>query len=180
MNVIHAKAEKMTKKLNKIANTLQKQVPEAKVDSIEPTEVVEYIENKTPIIASSSSMPVVADQDTKIDVKHMFDDFDYIRKTIYENTECSRSLMELVAGNLLDEDSEATPGMIAAFADLNRTVMENMKLCIQSYKDLSTIMNNINASTSKPEHVTNNVNFIGSDAVIANVNEIIDKLRKNN
>ena len=61
----------------------------------------------------------------------------------------------LEGDELLDVDMENSAELISAFSELNRTLTENMKLYIMSYKDLSNIILNLN-KVKEPKQITNN------------------------
>ena len=85
----------------------------------------------------------------------MVSDFVYIRNTLKENTENGKKLINSISLSILDVDMENSAELISAFSELNRTLTENMKLYIMSYKDLSNIILNLNR-VKEPKQITNN------------------------
>lgn len=165
MDIIKAKAETLATKLNKIAKHIEDQCNDVDLMEVKANDVVEY---------ASSKLPSLED---RIDVAMMMSDFEYVRRVLKENTECARAMLEHVSSSMLDEDDNVTPGMITAFSELNKSIAENMKLYVSSYKDLTTSLANIE---SKPNNVTNNLNIINNDKNISSVKDMIERLRGKN
>lgn len=161
MDIIKAKAETLTRRINKVAHSLAEQCDNAEALEVQTADIVGYAQEK---------MPVLADN---IDVHMMMDDFAYVRNVLRENTECARTMLEHVSGNMLDEEDNVTPGMLAAFSELNKSIAENMRLYISSYKDLSAALSNMKAKSE----VTNNLNIINPGTNVASVKDIIEKLK---
>ena len=90
-----------------------------------------------------------------INLQNMVSDFVYIRDTLKENTENGKKLINSISLSILDVDMENSAELISAFSELNRTLTENMKLYISSYKELSNIILNLN-KVKEPKQVTNN------------------------
>lgn len=161
MEVIKHKAESLSKNLNKVAKALSSQVKDAEVLEVQAQDVMEYAENK---------LPVIPDIDTQL----MMDDFAYVRRTLKENTECAKTMLAHVSSNMLDEDDNITPGMLTAFSELNKSIAENMKLYVASYKELSAALVNVRSKGN----ITNNLNIINTEEKTVSVKDIINKLRE--
>ena len=91
----------------------------------------------------------------------MVQDFKYVRESLKETTDNGRRVLQSVTLDLLSEDDESRASLITSFAELNRAVADNMKLYMQSYKDISTVILNLDkvkraAIMSQPNSVTNN------------------------
>lgn len=166
MDLVKSKAESLSKRLNKVATSLAKQCDDAEIMELKAQDVTEYAEAKLP------SLP-----DT-INVQAMMDDFAYVRGILRENTECARRMLEHVSGNMLDEDDNITPGMLTAFSELNKSVTENMKLYVSSYKDLSAALANLRPE--QPRTANNTLNIINPSEKIdvSSVKDIIEKLKE--
>lgn len=162
MELIKTKAENLSKNLNKVATALARQCEKAEVLEVNADDIMSYAEDKMPLLPED------------IDTQMMMDDFAYVRGVLKENTECARRMLEHVSSNMLDEDDNITPGMLTAFSELNKSIAENMKLYIHSYKDLSAALTNLRSKGN----VTNNLNIINTDDKPISVKDIINKLRE--
>lgn len=172
MDLAKSKAESLSKRLNKVAASLAKQCDDAEIMDVEAGDVIEYAEAK---------LPAPLDPVENINVHAMMDDFAYVRGILRENTECARRMLEHVSGNMLDEDDNITPGMLTAFSELNKSITENMKLYVSSYKDLSTALANLRPE--QPKTTANNTLNIINPAEkmdVTSVKDIIEKLKDQN
>lgn len=172
MDLVKSKAESLSKRLNKVAASLAKQCDDAEIMEIKAQDVTEYAEAK---------LPTTLDPVETINVQAMMGDFAYVRGILRENTECARRMLEHVSGNMLDEDDNITPGMLTAFSELNKSITENMKLYVSSYKDLSAALANLRPE--QPKAATNNTLNIINPAEkidVSSVKDIIEKLKEQN
>lgn len=172
MDLVKSKAESLSKRLNKVAASLAKQCDDAEIMEIKAQDVTEYAEAK---------LPTTLDPVEAINVQAMMGDFAYVRGILRENTECARRMLEHVSGNMLDEDDNITPGMLTAFSELNKSITENMKLYVSSYKDLSAALANLRPE--QPKAATNNTLNIINPAEkidVSSVKDIIEKLKEQN
>ena len=168
MDIAKAKADTLAKRLNRVASNLAKQCNDAEIMEIQAADIEQYAEAKLPTLPTVES----------VDISLMMDDFAYVRSVLRENTECARAMLEKVSGTMLDEEDNVTPGMLTAFSELNKSITENMKLYVSSYRDLTAALSNINASSNSKSNITNNLNIINSSAEVASVKDIIDKLKR--
>lgn len=170
MNLTKVKADILTKRLNKVTTALAKQCEDADLLEVEAQDVTQYAAAKLPTLPSLPE---------NINVQMMLDDFSYVRNVLRENTECARAMLEHVSGNMLDEDDNITPGMITAFSELNKSITENMKLYVSSYKDLSAALSNLQPKLHNNVGTTNNTVIINSSEDIT-VKDIVERLRHQN
>lgn len=170
MDIAKAKAETLSKRLNKIATSLEQQCHSAAELEVKAGDLEEYAKAKLPALPDD-----VAEADQTINIQMMMDDFAYVRGVLRENTECARAMLEHVSGNMLDEDDNVTPGMLTAFSELNKSITENMRLYVSSYKDLSTALANLRPKG--PTTANNTLNIINPSESITSVKDIIEKLK---
>jgi glutamine synthetase adenylyltransferase len=80
-----------------------------------------------------------------VNLENMVNDFSFVRETLKENTENGRRVLNSITLELLDEDADKKKqaSLIMSFAELNKSVADNMKLYIQSYREISTILLNL-------------------------------------
>ena len=170
MDIARAKAETLSKRLNKIATSLEQQCHSADALEVKAEDLEQYAKAKLPAVPED-----VAEADQTINIQMMMDDFAYVRGVLRENTECARTMLEHVSGNMLDEDDNVTPGMLTAFSELNKSITENMRLYVSSYKDLSTALANLRPKG--PTTANNTLNIINPSESITSVKDMIERLK---
>ena len=122
-----------------------------------------------------------------INLNNLLEDFSYIRNTLKENSENGKRILNTVSNEILASDPETLSEMVASYSDLNRSLTDTMKLYLQTYKDISNIILNlekVKQGLSKTENNLN-INNFGSDKedvtnVIKSTAEIIERIRQKN
>ena len=116
-----------------------------------------------------------------VDVQAMIDDFTYMRSMLRETTENSRRVLQSVTEELIMSDGESRAGLVMAYSELNKAQIESVKLFMQSYKEVSTILVNltkVNNTGPQTIHTTNVLNI--EDKTHISSADIINRLRGSN
>ena len=153
-DTIKTKAESLADKMNALTDKFN--LSEEMITT--GTELEVYIEEKTQdIILSEDDELTITDV---VNLETMVRDFKYVRESLKETTDNGRRVLQSVTLDLLSEDDESRASLITSFAELNRAVADNMKLYMQSYKDISTVILNLDkvkrAAIITQPSVTNN------------------------
>ena len=161
-------------------------------------DIIEAVKKKTDIIDLSSDKPkIIPTIDVEIEqefntslvlelvnLKAMVEDFQYIRETLKETTDNGRSVLNKVTIDLLDSDEEGRASLILSFAELNAAVGKNMSLYMDSYKQISNVLVNLdkiikntNSKAGSGASVVNNtqVNITSTEAV--STAELLNRMR---
>ena len=161
-------------------------------------DIIEDVKKKTDIIDLSSDKPkIIPTIDVEIEqefntslvlelvnLKAMVEDFEYIRETLKETTDNGRSVLNKVTLDLLDSEDEQRAPLITSFAELNAAVGKNMQLYMESYKNISVVLGNVdkiikntNVRTPSGASVVNNtqVNITSTEAV--STAELLNRMR---
>ena len=161
-------------------------------------DIIEDVKKKTDIIDLSSDKPkIIPTIDVEIEqefntslvldlvnLKAMVEDFQYIRETLKETTDNGRSVLNKVTIDLLDSDEEGRAYLILSFAELNAAVGKNMSLYMDSYKQISNVLVNLdkiikntNSKSGTGTSVVNNtqVNITSTEAV--STAELLNRMR---
>ena len=161
-------------------------------------DIIEDVKKKTDIIDLSSDKPkIIPTIDVEIEqefntslvlelvnLKAMVEDFEYIRETLKETTDNGRSVLNKVTIDLLDSDEDGRASLILSFAELNAAVGKNMQLYMESYKNISVVLGNVdkiikntNVRTPSGASVINNtqVNITSTEAV--STAELLNRMR---
>ena len=159
-------------------------------------DIIEDVKKKTDIIDLSSDKPkIIPTIDVEIEqefntslvlelvnLKAMVEDFQYIRETLKETTDNGRSVLNKVTIDLLDSDEEGRASLILSFAELNAAVGKNMSLYMDSYKQISNVLVNLdkiikNTNSGSGASVVNNtqVNITSTEAV--STAELLNRMR---
>lgn len=106
-----------------------------------------------------------------INLENLVQDFKYVRKTLRETTDNGRRILQNVMMQLLDDKVKDPSALILSFSELNKAITDNMKLYVQSYKDISTIILNLDKvkkekpKDDKKQNVTNNLIISTADLI---------------
>lgn len=134
------KANSLGARMNQITEELSKNLNLS--DELEEygNEIVDEVqENTNDIQLYENLVPI----NEIIHLNNMVQDFAYARETLKENTDNARRVLNAIALKLLDEEDKKQANLIISFSELNKAVVENMKLYVKSYKEISNILLNI-------------------------------------
>lgn len=116
--------------------------------------IIEDVKKKTDIIDLSSGKVKLIDTEIEpefnsalvlelVNLQAMVDDFEYIRETLKETTDNGRRVLNKVTLDLLDSEDDQRADLITSFAELNSAVGKNMNLYMDSYKQISNVLVNL-------------------------------------
>ena len=154
MDIVKDKAEVISNQINRITEKLNL------ADDLTVTgdDIIDYVKEKT----ESVDVLIPENNIDLLNLQNLIEDFKYVRNVLRENTEAGRKIISIVSGSIMDIDLEGSPALITSFAELNRTLTDNMKLYVQSYKEISNIIINLNKAKSivEPQQkISNNLNI---------------------
>jgi hypothetical protein len=173
------KSNSLADKMNKITEKFSENLDTALELEVTGDDIIDYIEEKTQKIElyNDSDIPTTE----IINLTNLVEDFKFVRETLRENTENGRRVMNSVTLDLMDSDlkPEKRAELITSFADLNKSIADNMKLYVQSYKEISNVLINIGKIKTAeipegPRTVNNNLT-INSPEIVSTV-DLIKKL----
>jgi hypothetical protein len=176
------KSNSLAEKMNKITEKFSENLDTALELEVTGDDIIDFIEEKTQKIElyDDSNIPTTE----IINLTNLVEDFKFVRETLKENTENGRRVMNAVTLDLLDSDIslEIRSELITSFADLNKSIADNMKLYVQSYKEISNVLINIGklrekqlGDGSKTVNNTSNTININSPEIVSTV-ELIKQL----
>lgn len=174
-----SKSKSLAEKMNKITEKFN--LSEELVTTGD--DIIDLVKEKTEIIdlddADELSNTLIPYKEI-VNLKNMVDDFQYIRKVLKETTNNGRRVLNSVTLDLLNIDDDKRDQLIISFAELNKSVGDNMKLYMQSYKDISTVLLNIDKikkdqNENDDKNVTNNLT-INTCEKISTI-DLIEQLR---
>ena len=164
-----------TDKANALANKMNQLTEKFSLSEemvISGEDIIEDVKKKTNIIDLSSSKPVI---DVEIDpefnaslvlelvnLQAMVEDFQYIRETLKETTDNGRRVLNKVTLDLLDSEEDGRAELITSFAELNSAVGKNMSLYMDSYKQISNVLVNL-------DKIIKNTNSTNSKTPVSSV-----------
>ena len=159
-------------------------------------DIIEDVKKKTDLIELNSGAPklnetieVDIEQEFNtslvlelVNLKAMVEDFEYIRETLKETTDNGRRVLNKVTIDLLDSDEDQRASLILSFAELNSAVGKNMSLYMDSYKQISNVLVNLdkiikNVNKSKPANIVNNTQVNISSTEQISTAELLNKMR---
>jgi hypothetical protein len=170
------KSNSLADKMNKITEKFSENLDTALELEVTGDDIIDYIEEKTQKIElyDDSNIPTTE----IINLTNLVEDFKFVRETLRENTENGRRVMNSVTLDLMDSDlkPEKRAELITSFADLNKSIADNMKLYVQSYKEISNVLINIGKIKTAempdgPQTVNNNLT-INSPEILSTVDLI--------
>lgn len=186
-----------TDKANSLANKLNELTAKFNLSEemvISGEDIIEDVKKKTDIIDLSSGKAKVVDADIEpefnsaivlelVNLQAMVEDFQYIRETLKETTDNGRRVLNKVTIDLLDTEEDQRAALITSFAELNSAVGKNMSLYMDSYKQISNVLVNLdkiikNTNSRTPTNsVVNNtqVNITSTEQI--STADLLNKLR---
>lgn len=197
--------EHINSKMNKITQELAKNV-ELSEDMLTTTEELnDFLSTakKTAVIehkndfsensgaVESAGLVELVDQESKtlspvneiaadiLNISDMQADFNYMRENLKATTDNSKRILESITDDLIYSEGESRAELIIAYSELNKAQMDGIKLFIQSYKEVSTILVNLSkVQTSSSPHTvhTTNVLNIENDTKVSTA-DIINRLK---
>lgn len=158
MTDFRAKAETISKRMNKLTNTLMSNIKTSDEMQLVGNDVVQMVEQTTkdiPLYSSGSNKSDLILTDL-INLQNLLEDFKYIRDTLRENTDNGRKILNFTTANVLDGSNvdlgdentgisaaENQTNLIASYATLNHSITESLKLYVTAYKEISNIIMNL-------------------------------------
>ena len=188
-----------TDKANALANKLNELTEKFNLSNemvLSGDDIIEDVKKKTDLIELNSGVPKL-NETIELDIeqefnaslvlelvnlKAMVEDFEYIRETLKETTDNGRRVLNKVTIDLLDSDEDQRASLILSFAELNSAVGKNMSLYMDSYKQISNVLVNLdkiikNVNKTKPANVVNNTQVNISSTEQISTAELLNKMR---
>lgn len=184
------KANSLAKKMNELTEKFS--LSEEMVLSGE--DIIEDVKKKTDLVDLSSGKAQLVNVDIEpefnsalilelVNLNAMVEDFEYIRETLKETTDNGRRVLNKVTLDLLDSEDDQRAPLITSFAELNSAVGKNMSLYMDSYKQISNVLVNLDKiikntnSKSPASSVVNNtqVNITSTESV--STAELLNRMR---
>lgn len=188
MNTIDLKctedrANKLADRMNKITARFKENLDVADEMDVSGNDIIEYAEDKT------KDLPKNLDDASYlelINLNTLLQDFDYIRRTLRENTEQGRAIIKTLGVDISASDPDSLAELITSYAELNKSITDTLKLFVQAYKDISTIITNLEKVKSGFNKTTNNLNITnisdnpnGLD-IVSTTADIIKQIKEHN
>ena len=188
-----------TDKANALANKLNELTEKFNLSNemvLSGDDIIDDVKKKTDLIELNSGAPklnetidVEIEQEFNtslvlelVNLKAMVEDFEYIRETLKETTDNGRRVLNKVTIDLLDSEEDQRASLILSFAELNSAVGKNMSLYMDSYKQISNVLVNLdkiikNVNKTKPANVVNNTQVNISSTEQISTAELLNKMR---
>lgn len=188
-----------TDKANALANKMNELTEKFNLSNemvLSGDDIIEDVKKKTELIDLNSGTPklnetieVEIEQEFNsslvlelVNLKAMVEDFEYIRETLKETTDNGRRVLNKVTIDLLDSDDEQRASLILSFAELNSAVGKNMSLYMDSYKQISNVLVNLdkiikNVNKNKPTSVVNNTQVNINSTEQISTAELLNRMR---
>ena len=168
--------------MNNITNKFKENLDIAEDMDVTGNDIIEFVENKTKELPQSLDDTSYLEL---INLNTLLQDFDYIRKTLRENAEQGRNIIKSLSIDITASDPEELAELINSYAELNKSITDTLKLFIQAYKDISTIITNLEKVKSGFNKTTNNLNITNisenpAENLIATTADIIKQIKEHN
>lgn len=147
---------------------------------VQSDDIVDYVEGTTKDITLSSDTNYADIMNLEI----MTDDFKFVRESLKEITKNARKVQNLITLDLLSDESdknENRPSLIMSFSELSKAITDAQKLYVQSYKEMSTTLLNLdkikkNKQDEGPTTVNNTLNINSHESL--NTADFIKQLKE--
>lgn len=182
-NPLLPKANKLASQLNKFNKVFEQAEEVCSGEVVEfldakQKEVTTLVDKKGEIVIDGEVLMSRADV---IKLQMMVDDYKEVRETLLDNTRNGKKILESMTLNLLDEDSETevSPATVMAYSSLVGTINSSVKLLASSYKDISTVLLNLNRLDAGEKGVTINGDVnISQNTQVINTTDLIANLKR--
>ena len=177
------RANKLADKMNRITARFKENLDVADEMDISGNDIIEYAEDKT------KDLPKNLDDASYlelINLNTLLQDFDYIRTTLRDNAEQGRSIIKTLGVDISASDPDSLAELITSYAELNKSITDTLKLFVQAYKDISTIITNLEKVKSGFNKTTNNLNITnisdnpGGLDIVSTTADIIKQIKEHN
>lgn len=144
---IRDKADSLASRINRLNGVF------GQADIVTGDDVIDSVQRsvediKSPIVQRGENPEEIPEV---ISLQNMVDDFQEIRDTLRETVDTGRKIVNQVAMDIIDVDDDKKTALIASFAQLVTAVNSSMKLLAASYKDISTVLLNIDKLNREKE-----------------------------
>jgi hypothetical protein len=169
------KQKSLTEKMNSLTEKFNDSIGNAEEIDNMGDDLIELAQEKIQAVEiSTNNIPITE----IINLKNMVDDFKFVRETLKNNTKNGRRVLDSITFDLLDfeknsKDNHAS--LIMSFAELNKAVADNMKLYVNSYKEISNILLNLHKIRSGKDPLKNNEKTINPKELISTA-DLIDEM----
>lgn len=185
-----------TDKANSLANKMNQLTERFNLSDemvLSGDDIIEDVKKKTSVIDLNSNQLSLIDTTIEqefnsslvlelVNLQAMVEDFQYIRETLKETTDNGRRVLNKVTLDLLDTEEDGRAELITSFAELNSAVGKNMSLYMDSYKQISNVLVNLdkiikNTSKQTVGSVVNNtqVNITSTESI--STADLLNKMR---
>ena len=186
-NLSVERAEALSKKMNKITEKLKENLDIADDLDIQADDIIDYVGSSVSELPNNVENLPQENYLDLINLNILLEDFAYIRNTLKTNSDNGQKIVNVITTDIMASGPEELAEKIAAYSELNRSLTDSMKLFIQAYKDISSIILNlekVKQGLSKTENNLN-INNFGADqeqiqTVVKTTAEIIEKLHQAN
>lgn len=178
------KAEKLAEKMNSLTERFKENLNISDEMQLTGNDLIQDIEVKVENIEESNDPDVTE----LVNLKNLLNDFKYVRETLKNNTENGKQLLNNICTDFISKPTEldgkmtmADAEMVSAFAELNKALVDNMKLFIQSYKEISTIIMNlekIKSGVLTKAPINNTLNITNVDTENGKILSTADLIRE--
>ena len=182
-----------TDKANALANKLNELTEKFNLSNemvLSGDDIIEDVKKKTELIdLTSETIKAEIEQEFNtnlvlelVNLQAMVEDFAYIRETLKETTDNGRRVLNKVTIDLLDSEDDQRASLILSFAELNSAVGKNMSLYMDSYKQISNVLVNLdkiikNVNKNKPTSVVNNTQVNINSTEQISTAELLNRMR---
>ena len=169
-------ADKLVQKMNAITTAFKD-----KVDCVDDllVETEDIIDESSELVTAEIEKPSPnVNLAEVLNLQNMIDDVKYIRETLAECSSTGKKLLKSMAQEI---EMEPDARLLEGYSALCNVINENMKLYLQCYRDMSSIVLNLSKAQSVnnqgPKEVTNII--VDDGATIKSTAELIKELAKN-
>lgn len=169
-------ADRLVQRMNSITEAFKDKVDDADALLVQSEDIID--ESSALVTAEIKKPSSNVNLAEVLNLQNMIDDVKYIRETL---TECSSTGKKLLKSMAQEIEIEPDARLLEGYSSLCNVINENMKLYLQCYKDMSSIVLNLSKAQSVnnqgPKEVTNII--VDDGSTIKSTAELIKELAKN-
>lgn len=141
-------------------------------------EVTEMVEEMTSVIEEKKTANAIAPIQS-VSTSLLIEDFTFVRSTLLEAIEDGKNVLKAFSNELLEEGTDAKPGILMGYSELMVSINQNIKLLVSIYKEIVKTEVEINKSVaSKPNEQGQQGNIYINNNFVSTTSDIIAKYSK--
>lgn len=164
--------ERLQERFNKITDKIAENLDVANDISVKGQDIVEYLENDGPTMPDGTSDNYLE----AFNVGALLQDFAFIRETLRTNANSGKELLGSLTADIEAIEPQDLAELVNSFAELNRSITDNLNMYIRAYKELSNIVINLQKAKNVTGQKTSTSQQVNNTAIVLSSGDIFKRI----